>query len=82
VLAFSLTGFTLPVQAMPTYIQSFAMAFPLRHYYLFYVQEAIFASGFAGWWKEVIHLLVFLVLPPLSMWRLADAYRHQNYITE
>ena len=82
VLAFSLTGFTLPVQVMPTYIQSFSMAFPLRHYYLFYVQEAIFASGFAGWWKEVIHLLVFLVLPPLSMWRLADAYRHQNYKTE
>ena len=53
VLGFSLAGFTLPIEAMPPYIQGLAAMFPLRHYYLFYVQEVIFGAGFAGWWKEV-----------------------------
>ena len=35
VLGFSLSGFTLPIEAMPPYIQGLAAAFPLRHYYLF-----------------------------------------------
>ena len=50
VLGFSLSGFTLPLEAMPPYIQGLAAAFPIRYYYLFHVQEAIFGTGFAGWW--------------------------------
>lgn len=79
VMAFSLTGFTLPVEAMPSYIQGIAEIFPLRHYYLFYVQEGIFGAGFAGWYKEVMHMLVFLFLPLLVMKRLEKAYIYQNY---
>lgn len=79
VFAFSVAGFTLPVEAMPAGLQGFAAIFPLRHYYLFYVQEAIFGSGFAGWWKEAVHLLVFLGLPLLLMRRLEDAYINQRY---
>lgn len=79
VMAFSLTGFTLPVEAMPPYIQGIAEIFPLRHYYLFYVQEGIFGAGFAGWYKEVIHMLIYLFLPLLVMRRLEKAYIYQNY---
>jgi len=79
VLGFSLAGFTLPVEAMLPALQGFSAIFPLRHYYLFYVQEAIFGSGFAGWWPEVVHLLLFLVLPFLVMRRLEDAYVNQRY---
>ena len=76
VLGFSLSGFTLPLEAMPPYIQGLAAMFPLRHYYLFYVQEVLFGAGFAGWWREVIYLLIFLFVP------LKKAYIHQNFPKE
>lgn len=79
VLAFSMSGFTLPVETMPPYIQGLAEAFPLRHYFLFYSREAIFGTGFAGWWQEVIHLLIFLLLPSLVIYRLKGAYVRQNF---
>ncbi len=79
VLGFSLSGFTLPIEAMPPYIQGLAAAFPLCHYYLFYVQEAIFGAGFAGWWKQVIYLLIFILLPLIGLVRLKKAYIHQNF---
>lgn len=79
VLGFSLSGFTLPIEAMPPYIQGLAAAFPLRHYYLLYVQEAIFGAGFAGWWKQVIYLLIFILLPLIGLVRLKKAYIHQNF---
>ena len=79
VLAFSMSGFTLPVETMPPYIQGLAEAFPLRHYFLFYSREVIFGTGFAGWWQEVIHLLIFLLLPSLVIYRLKGAYVSQNF---
>ncbi|MBR5174996.1 MAG: ABC transporter permease [Bacteroidales bacterium] len=82
VLGFSLSGFTLPLEAMPPYIQGLAVMFPLRHYYLFYVQEVIFGAGFAGWWREVIYLLIFLFVPLIGLNRLKKAYIHQNFPKE
>ena len=79
VLSFSLAGFTLPVEVMPPFIQGFAAVFPLRHYYLFFVQESLFGSGMAGWWQEAAHLLLFLVLPLAVLYRLKRAYIFQNY---
>lgn len=79
VLGFSLSGFTLPVEAMPPYIQGLAAAFPLRHYFEFYTQEVFFAAGFAGWWKQVIYLLIFILVPLLGLTRLKKAYIHQNF---
>lgn len=81
VLGFSLTGFTLPVEALPPYIQGLSVAFPLRHYYLFYVQEVIFGAGFAGWWQEVIHMLLFLFLSLAVLPRLKGAFINQNFPT-
>ncbi|MBR0532790.1 MAG: ABC transporter permease [Bacteroidales bacterium] len=82
VLGFSLSGFTLPLEAMPPYIQGLAAMFPIRHYYLFYVQEVIFGAGFAGWWREVIYLLIFLFVPLIGLNRLKKAYIHQNFPKE
>ncbi len=82
VLGLSLSGFTLPLEAMPPYIQGLAVMFPLRHYYLFHVQEVIFGAGFAGWWQEVIHMLVFLFIPLAGLKRLKKVYIHQNFPKE
>lgn len=79
VLGFSLAGFSLPVESMPPYIQGFSAIFPLRHYYLFHVQQTLWGSGFAGCWKEIVHLLLFLPLPAAVLYRLRDAYLKQDY---
>lgn len=79
VLGFSLAGFTFPVEAMPPYVQGLAALFPLRHYYLFYVQEAYFASGFPGWHMQAVYMLLFLFLPFTVYRRLYKAYNLQNY---
>ncbi len=78
-LGFSLAGFTLPIEAMPPYIQGLASAFPLRHYFNFFVQEVFFGAGFEGWWKEVAYLLIFLFLPAIGLNRLKRAYIYQNF---
>ena len=78
-LAFSLAGFSLPIEAMPPCIQGLAAAFPLRHFYLMYVQEGIFGSGFAGWYPQVIAMLCFLGLPPLVCRQLQRAYIDLNF---
>lgn len=79
VLGFSFSGFTLPIEAMPPYIQGLAAAFPLRHYFQFYVQEAIFGAGFAGWWPQVVYMLIFLFIPLLGLGRLKKAFLLQNF---
>ncbi|MCQ2142293.1 MAG: ABC transporter permease [Bacteroidales bacterium] len=79
VMAFSMTGFTLPVEAMPAGIQGLAEIFPLRHYYQMYVQGGMFGTGFAGCYKEIIHLLLFQFLPLTVLLRLKKAYILQNY---
>ena len=79
ILAFSFSGFTLPVEQMPLAIQGLSIGFPIRHYYLFYVQEVLYGAGFAGWWKDVIKMLVFLYLPIFIMPRLESAYVKLNF---
>lgn len=79
VLGFSLAGFTFPVEAMPPYIQGLAAAFPLRHYYEIYVQEAIFARGFGAWSGDMGAMMIFLLLPAIVYERLESAYRLQNF---
>ncbi|MBP5550173.1 MAG: ABC transporter permease, partial [Bacteroidales bacterium] len=82
VLAISLTGFTLPVEAMPAAIRGLAQAFPLRHYYMIFTDEVILGSGFAAWWPEAIHLFLFQFLPLAVMIRLKRAFIYQNYPKE
>lgn len=79
VLAFSFAGFTLPIEALPAGIQGMSFVYPLRFYYLIYVREVIFATGFAGWWPYAVSLLVFLFVPILGIKRLGNAYKYQNY---
>lgn len=79
ILAFSLTGFTLPIEAMPDWIAPVSAIFPLRHYYMWFVQEVIWGSGMAGWWREAVHLLLYAFLPLIGFNRLYKAYKHLNY---
>ncbi len=79
ILGFSFSGFTFPVEAMPTAIQGVSVLFPLRFYYLLYVQEAIFGTGFAGWWQYIVYMLLFLAGPLCVCRRLKGAWLNQNF---
>lgn len=79
ILGFSFSGFTFPVEAMPVALQGVSCLFPLRFYYLLYVQEAMFGVGFAGWWQYIVYMLLFLVGPFCVCGRLKRAWLNQNY---
>ena len=79
VLGLSLTGFTLPVETMPSALHGFSLIYPLRHYYDLYVQVGIFGSGFGAWYPQVVMLLLFCFLPFFVMKRLAHAYEYLDY---
>jgi ABC-2 type transport system permease protein len=79
VLGFSFAGFTLPVEALPGWLQGFPCLYPLRFYYLIFVREALYGTGFAGWWPALLALLAYQVLPYLTCLRLKSAYQYQNY---
>ena len=79
VLSITFAGFTLPIEAMHPAIQGLAQAFPLRHYFLIYTQEVVLGTGFAGWWQEALHLMVFVLLPIPVLIRLKKAFIYQNY---
>lgn len=79
VLGLSLTGFTLPVEAMPAGLRGLTMMYPLRYYYEMYVQVGIFGSSFGQWYVYVVALLLFCFLPFLVMKRLGHAYEYLDY---
>lgn len=80
VVSFSISGFTFPVIAMDAPLQALAWLFPLRHYFLLYVNFAL--DGFAAIyvWKPLLALLCFMLLPLLVLRRLKRTLLLYKYI--
>ncbi len=78
-LGFSFAGFTFPVEAMPRLIQGIANLFPIRHYYLLYVKEALLGAGFSYTFQHYTALMIFYIAPLVILYRLKNALIHQNY---
>lgn len=79
VMAFSLVGLTLPIMGMHPILQGLCNLFPLRHFFMIYVNEALMGVGFSYYWIHVVALLAFLLLPYFGIYRLRNALIHQNY---
>lgn len=67
VLSFSISGFTYPVRSMPESMQWLANLFPMRHYYLVYVDQALNGIPMAYSWKPYLALVSFLFLPLFTL---------------
>lgn len=80
ILSFSLAGFTYPVMAMDPVLQVLANLFPLRHYYLLYVNQALDGNSIFYVWSSMAALLVFLLLPFLVTRRYHIAFDKYIYI--
>lgn len=80
ILAFSLAGFTYPITAMDPVLKFIACLFPLRHYYLIYVNQALNGFPLILAWKSIVGLLLFLLLPFTVIRRYRIAFLKQKYI--
>lgn len=78
-MSFTMSGFTFPNMAMLSFVRSVSYLFPLRHYYLVFVNDAILG---AEWWRSMPYLLVYMLFVLLA-WavsrRLHNAMVLLNY---
>lgn len=65
VVSFSICGMSFPVMAMPSWVQGISHLFPLRHYYLLYVNSMLDGWPLAAAWPYVLALAAFALLPLL-----------------
>lgn len=79
ILSFSLAGFTYPVPAMSGFLQGLSWLFPLRHYYLIYVNQALDGYSVLYVWPSVVALLAFLLLPCTVLWKYRAAFLKYKY---
>lgn len=61
-LAFTMCGFSFPVDAMPEPMQAFSLLFPLRYYFLAMRDITLFAGGLEVCWPQVAVLAAFPLL--------------------
>lgn len=61
-MSFSLSGFSFPVESMPTFFYSFSWLYPIRHYFLNFSDIAIFGNGFSHCWPRFCAMLAFGIL--------------------
>lgn len=62
-LSFSVVGFSFPVTAMYPSVQALSNLFPLRHYYLIYVDQALNGREFVYSVNQYLALVLFLFMP-------------------
>lgn len=79
ILSFSLAGFTYPTTAMSPVLEPLAALFPLRHYYLLYVNQALNGYPVAYAWPSVVALLLFIMLPLAVNGRYRAAFLKYHY---
>lgn len=79
-IAFSIVGFSFPVQGMDPVLQALSNLFPLRHYFLIYIDQALNGRAFLYTWTEYVWLLGFLILPFLIGKNLKGALQYFTYI--
>lgn len=79
VLSFSISGFTYPMRSMPGLVQIWSNLFPMRHYYLLYVDQALNGIDMIYSWQPYMALLSFLFLPLLVLPKLKEDLWAQVY---
>ncbi len=79
-IAFSISGFSFPVSGMDPTLQALSNLFPLRHYFLIYVDQALNGRAFIYSWTEYAWLSAFLIVPFFVGKNLKKALLYLNYI--
>lgn len=80
VISFSISGFSYPVMAMHPVLQALSNLFPLRHYFLIYVDQALNGYSMVYSWPNYMALLIFMLLPFFVVHRLKEALIYYKYV--
>lgn len=80
ILSFSLAGFTFPVTAMDDILQKLSVVFPLRHYYLLYVNQALNGDSIIYAWQSLLAMGVFASLPLLTLRHYHSLFLNHKYV--
>ena len=80
VLSFSMCGLSFPLMGMHPTLQALANLFPLRHYFLIYVDQALNGYPMIYSWINYVALLLFMLLPFLVAPRLKGALIYYKYV--
>ena len=80
VLSFSISGFTFPATSMPQPIQMVCNLFPVRHYYLLYVDQALNGIPAIYSWQPYLALALFMVLPLFTLPKLKLDLKENRYL--
>ena len=80
VLSFSMCGVSFPAMGMHPVLQALANLFPLRHYFLIYVDQALNGYPMIYSWVNYVALLIFMMLPFLIAHRLKGALVYYKYM--
>jgi ABC-2 type transport system permease protein len=80
VLSFSFAGLSFPVSNMHPSLQACSYLFPLRHYFLISVDQALYGRDWFYSWPHYTALLSFLALPLLIGKHLKKALLYFKYI--
>ncbi|MCH4148572.1 MAG: ABC transporter permease [Prevotella sp.] len=80
ILSFSLAGFTYPVTAMNPFLRALAVWFPLRHYYLMYVDLALDGYSIRYVLDSLCWMIGFCLLPFLTTSIYHKAFLKYEYL--
>lgn len=80
VISISISGFSFPVMGMHPTLQGLSVLFPLRHYFLIYVDLALNGYPLIYAWHSVVALLIFILLPFFVFKKIRTVMMHYVYI--
>jgi ABC-2 type transport system permease protein len=81
-LSITAAGATFPVEQLPYFVRGLTLAFPMRHYFLIYVNQALNGVNVSHSLTKYIILLGFTLLPLFVYKRLKSAAIDMNYPTK
>ncbi|MCQ2607920.1 MAG: ABC transporter permease [Bacteroidales bacterium] len=79
VLSFPISGFSFPQMAFPAALRGLSYLFPLRYYFLIYVDQALNGLPFEYTWTFYVCLAAFLILPFIVVGRLKKFLLEYHY---
>ena len=80
VLSIPISGFSFPVMGMPEALQALSYLFPLRYYFLIYVDQALNGIGMVYSAMFYVALLAFMIMPLVDISLLRKAAHDYTYL--
>ena len=80
VISFSIAGISFPVMGMNPMLQGLTLIFPLRHYFILYVNSALNGYPLLDAWPYLGGLICFALLPLLMAKRMKNVLLYAKYI--